>query len=199
MPRATKVIAAYDGRGLDVVDSVLLDHAQRSGVVQATTVKGKTITVHLADAARLRADDVIALDDGSFVEVVAKPEALVEARAADVAALARIAWHLGDRHIAVQLLPNRIRVLRTEATEQLLKSLGAKVMIIDAPFEPEGGAYEVPSGPAHHDHAHDDHEHHDHAHHGHDHDHAHCGHDHSHDHHGHDHARHGHDHGHKRG
>ena len=85
---------------------------------------------------------------------------------ADVAGLARLAWHLGDRHIAVQLLPNRIRVLRDGAIETLLAARGAKITPLDAPFEPEGGAY-APQ-PVHdhvHDHVHD----------------AHCGHDHSHD------------------
>ena len=186
MPRATSIIAAHAARGLSATDRVLLDHTQRAaGSLSVASVKGKT--VHIDYKERLRPDDVVALDDGSFIEIVAKPEALLEARAADVPALARIAWHLGDRHIAVQLMPNRVRALRTPATEELLKALGAKVAMIDAPFEPEGGAYEVH---AHHDHAHHVHEHHDHAHHDHHHDHAHhhhdhacgCGHDHDHKH-----------------
>lgn len=198
MPRATTIIAAHDARGLAAADSVLLDHSQRAGgTLSVVTVKGQTL--NFAFQGRLRHDDVIALDDGSHVEVVARPESLLEARAADVSALARIAWHLGDRHIAVQLLPNRIRALREPATEELLKALGAKVVTIDAPFEPEGGAYEVPQDHLHghdHDHRHG-HEHHGHHHHAHDH-HSHdhhshgdacgCGHDHSHDHHGHKHG-----------
>jgi urease accessory protein len=195
MPRATSIIAAHDARGLSASDSVLLDHAQRAaGSLSVASVKGTTVHIDFKD--RLRHDDVVALDDGSFIEIVARPEPLIEARAADVAALARIAWHLGDRHIAVQLLPNRIRALRTPATEELLRALGAKVAAIDAPFEPEGGAYDVPSAHAHHDHAHHGHDHHGHEHHHHDHAHDHacgCGHDHSHDH------AHGHDHGHHHG
>jgi len=192
MPRATNITAAHEARGLVASDSVLLDHAQRAGgAVSVVSVKGQTINIDFKG--RLRSDDIIAIDNGSLVEVVAKPEPLVEARAADVAALARIAWHLGDRHIAVQLLPNRIRALREPATEELLKALGAKVVAIDAPFEPEGGAYEVPHDISH-DHSHDHgHDHHGHDHHGHD--HSTCGHDHSHDH-GHDHG-HSHGHGHK--
>jgi len=203
MPRATNIIAAHEARGLATSDSVLLDHAQRAGgAVSVVSVKGQTINMDYKG--RLRSDDVITLDNGDHVEVVAKPEPLVEARAADVAALARIAWHLGDRHIAVQLLPNRIRALREPATEELLKALGAKVVAIDAPFEPEGGAYEVPHDHSHdHGHHHHGHDHHGHDHHGHDHSHGHhhdhgdacgCGHDHSHDH-----QHHGHDHGHSHG
>ncbi|RDV01947.1 urease accessory protein UreE [Undibacter mobilis] len=189
MPRATNIFAAHDARGLTAADSVLLDHVQRAGgSFRVATVKGQTLD--MAFQGRLHTDDVIALDDGSFVEVVASTEPLLEARAADVSALARIAWYLGDRHIAVQLLPNRIRALREPATEDLLKALGAKVTPLEAPFEPEGGAYEVPSGHSHgHDHAHHGHEHH--------HDHAcGCGHDHSHDHHAHDHDHGHHGHGH---
>jgi urease accessory protein len=79
--------------------------------------------------------------------------------------------------VPVQVLPNRIRARRDDAIAALLGSLGAKVTTIEAPFEPEGGAYESA-----HDHAHHDH------HHGHDHDH-----DHRHDH-RHDHGHHHHDH-----
>jgi urease accessory protein len=102
---------------------------------------------------------------------VAAPEPLIEVRAVDVAVLARLAWHLGDRHVPVQILPNRIRAQHDPAIETLLKSLGAKVTMIDAPFEPEGGAYASAHG---HDHHHDDHDH--------DHDHDH-GHPHGHKHH----------------
>jgi urease accessory protein len=115
---------------------------------------------------RLRTDDLLLLDDGGLVEVVAAPEPLIEARAADVASLSRLAWHLGDRHVPVQVLPNRIRARRDPAIETLLASLGAKVVAIEAPFEPEGGAYE--QHPAHDGHDHDhDHDHDAHHHHGH--------------------------------
>ncbi len=179
MKRATGVIAADHRHGRPIADTVILDYAQRSGEpAAATSVKGKAIDIHLHGAPRLRTDDLLMLDDGSLVEVVAASEPLIEARAADVTALARLAWHLGDRHIAVQLLPNRIRVQRDAAVETLLAALGAKVTLIEAPFEPEGGAYAPVQG---HDH-------------GHVHD-AHCGHDHSHDHdHGHAHSHHGHKH-----
>lgn len=193
MPRATTIIAAHDARGLAAADSVLLDHTQRAGgTLSVATVKGQAL--NFAFQGRLHHDDVIALDDGSYVEVVARPEALLEARAADVSALARIAWHLGDRHIPVQLLPNRIRALREPATEELLKALGAKVTPLEAPFEPEGGAYEVPSGHDHH-HGHEHHQDHEHHHHAHG-DACGCGHDHTHDRHDHDHGHHGHGHHH---
>ena len=161
MPRVTSVIAAGHRHDRPVVDTVVLDYAQRNAQkVTVTGVKGGTFEIHLHEPARLRTDDLLVLDDGTLVEVVAAPEPLIEVRVADVAALARLAWHLGDRHVPVQVLPNRIRVRRDPAIEALLASLGAKVAVIEAPFEPEGGAYASSHGHDHH-HGHS-HGHHDH-------------------------------------
>ena len=181
MPRATSIIVADQRDNRAVSDAVILDYEQRSANMgTVTSVKGATIEIDLRGQVRLGTDDLLLLDDGILVEVVAAPELLIEARAADVAALARLAWHLGDRHIQVELLPNRIRARRDPAIEALLISLGARVTMIEAPFEPEGGAYAPETLHARaHDHGH----HHDHQH-G-----EHCGQDHAHDH--------GHDHGHK--
>jgi len=168
MPSATKVLSAGERRGRAIADTVILDYAQRSaGKVAVKSVKGAPIDIDLRQPVRLRTDDLLLLDDGTLVEVVAAPEPLIEARGgADLPALARLAWHLGDRHVPVQVLNNRIRAKRDPAIETLLKSLGAKVVPIEAPFEPEGGAYG--SHAHHHDHAHD-HAHGHHGHHHHDH------------------------------
>jgi urease accessory protein len=157
MPKATSILDAGHRHDRPIVDTVILDYAQRSaGKATVTTVKGGTIDIVLHQPARLRTDDLLLLEDGGLVEVVAAPEPLIEARAADLAALMRLAWHLGDRHVPVQVLNNRIRARRDPAIEALLKSLGAKVSLIEAPFEPEGGAYA--SSHAHdHDHAHGHH------------------------------------------
>ena len=176
MPRATSVIAADHRHDRPVSDTVILDSTQRSAQkVTVTGAKGTVLEIDLHMPVRLRTDDLLLLDDGTLVEVVAAVEPLIEARASDLAGLSRLAWHLGDRHIAVQVLANRVRARRDEAVETLLTSLGAKVMMIDAPFEPEGGAYALSQvhhhgahGHAHHDHddccgghSHGDH-HHDH-------------------------------------
>ena len=174
MPRASSCIAVGHRHDRPVVDTVILDYVQR-GLQNATVtgVKGTVIEIGLHQPGRLRTDDLLVLDDGNLVEVVAAPEPLIEARAADVAMLARLAWHLGDRHVPVQVLPNRIRAQRDDAIEGLLASLGAKVAAIEAPFEPEGGAYRVSPAPVHrhHDHGHAHHHDHDHEHHDHHHDH----------------------------
>jgi urease accessory protein len=182
--RATKVLKSGEPHSGPVVDTLILTLEERqspSGTL--TGVNGTAVEV--AEPFRLRADDRLLLDNGSIVEIVAQPEPLIEARAADLPALARLAWHLGDRHVPVQIFERRLRLRRDPAIETLLTRLGAKVTVIEAPFEPEGGAYEAAA--AHHDHHHG----HDHGHH-HDHAHDHHGHDHDHDDHDHAHPRHGH-------
>jgi urease accessory protein len=160
MLRATSVINAANRHGRPLADTVILDYAQRSaGKVTVTGAKGTVFDIDLHMPVRLRTDDLLLLDDGTLVEVVAAPEPLIEARAPDLAGLSRLAWHLGDRHIQVQVLNNRVRARREAAVETLLTSLGAKVTMIDAPFEPEGGAYALSQA---HDHGHHGHSHHDH-------------------------------------
>ena len=92
---------------------------------------------------------MLLLEDGSAVEVVADVEPLLEVRA-EFPVLARLAWMLGDRHVPVEIMPNRLRLRRDPALESLLASAGGKVRAIDAPFSPEGGAYAI--GGAAHDH-----------------------------------------------
>ena len=171
--RATRIVpAGQRPAGSPIRDTVILDFEQRrarDGVFVG--VNGTSVELDLAEPARLRTDDSLVLEDGSLVEVVAKPEPLIEARAADVPALARLAWHLGDRHVPVELYERRLRVRRDPAVEALLQTLGAKLVAIEAPFEPEGGAY---AHAPEHDHDHDHHHGHDHAHD--------CGHDHAHHH-----------------
>jgi urease accessory protein len=194
MPRAVAILRAGAKPTGDIIDALLLDYDQRralSGVFSG--LKGTSIEAALTES--VATDDCLVLDDGTLVEIVARPEPLLEIRAADVASMARLAWHLGDRHIPAQLHQRYIRVRREAATETLLTALGVKALSIEAPFEPEGGAYS--GGHAHHHHHHDacghdhghgpdhhDHGHHDHGHHDHgDHDHDHQGrgrHDHDH-------------------
>jgi urease accessory protein len=167
MPRAARVIAATDRRERGITDTLILDYARRSArTFTATGLKGGAYDLALDTPGRLRTDDVLELDDGTLLEVVAAAEPLIEARAADVSGLMQLAWHLGDRHVPVQVLPNRVRVRHEAQLESLLQSLGAKLTLIEAPFEPEGGAY-AGSHRHHHDHSHDHGHghHHDHNHH----------------------------------
>ena len=183
--RAIRLLKSGEAHPGPVVDTLILTLEERQAPEGTLTGVNGT-AVEIAGQFRLRADDRLLLDDGSLIEVVAQPEPLIEVRATDLQALARLAWHLGDRHVPVQVFERRLRLRRDPAIETLLARLGAKVAVIEAPFEPEGGAYEAAAHDDHHAH----HDHCGHDHHAHDHDHH--NHDHSHDHHDHAHAHHGH-------
>ncbi len=191
MPRAIEVIPAARRPADAAADALILPYERRQARKgEATGTRGTHVAFDFAETVRLRTDDVLRLDDGTLVEIVAEPEPLVEARSADLASLARLAWRLGDRHVPVQVLANRLRIRADAALEAMLEASGARLTRIDAPFEPEGGAYDS-AGDRHahahghhgHDrhgyhHAHDHHHHHADRHHHDHHDHASCGHDH---------------------
>ncbi len=142
MPRAIARLAAGEAGTRPIRDTLLLDHRERktpTGV--ATGLRGHRIEFTLPRGTALFHDDLLLLDDGGVVEIVARPEPLIEIRAADASVLARAAWLLGDHHIPAELSERRLRVLRDAAIVSLLAPLGVKLGEIEAPFEPEGGAY----------------------------------------------------------
>lgn len=181
-------------------DTVVLDfddrHRRR---MTMTGTRGLAFLLDLEKAVALRGGDALVLEDGRFIEVVAAPEPLAEVRCKDPAHLVRVAWHLGNRHLPTQIMAKGLRIRRDHVIEAMVTGLGARVIEIEAPFDPEGGAY-AEAAHAHsleaasrqhaaHDHSshghssrgHGEHQH-DHAHHHHDED---CDHDHGH---GHSHA-----------
>ena len=104
MPRATRVVTAAERKDVPVADTLILPHAQRQAQKGFLFgIKGTCVELDFAEPVRLRTDDALVLDDGALIEVVAEPEPLVEVRAADLPSLARLAWHLGDRHVPVQV------------------------------------------------------------------------------------------------
>jgi urease accessory protein len=197
MIRATKVLGQHRWTQ-SAADTVVLDfddrHRRRTAM---TGTRGLEFLLDLENAVALRGGDALVLEDGRLIEVVAAPEPLVEIRGADPLHLVRVAWHLGNRHLPTQIMPKGLRIRKDHVIEAMVKGLGARIIEIEAPFDPEGGAYA--SSHAHaaeaHAHAHSSHAHANaHAHSSHDHEHGdhhhhdeHCDHDH-HDHsHAHDH------------
>lgn len=163
-------------------DTVVLDFDDRHRRRLAMTgTRGLEFLLDLEAAVALRGGDALVLEDGRLIEVVAAPEPLIEIRGSDPHHLIRVAWHLGNRHLPTQIMPKALRIRRDHVIEAMVKGLGARVIEIEAPFDPEGGAY---AGGGH-GHATDDH-HHDHGGHHHQDDHGghghHHGHDHAHDH-----------------
>lgn len=102
---------------------------------------GEEAGLFLEPGTVLRSGDRLLGNDGRVVEVVAAPERLMEARGEDPAQLARLAYHLGNRHVAVEVGPQWLRFAADAVLEQMLVGLGARVTEVVAPFEPEGGAY----------------------------------------------------------
>src|SRR5712671_7482873 len=186
MIRATRVLGQHRWKEAPA-DTVVLDFDDRHRRRMAMTgTRGLEFLLDLENAVALRGGDALVLDDNRLIEVVAAPESLLEIRGQDPQHLVRVAWHLGNRHLPTQIVPKGLRIRRDHVIEAMVKGLGARIVEIEAPFDPEGGAY-AGGGHAHapetdpHHHAAHDHSSHDHGGHGPHHDHGH-----HHDHHHHD-------------
>src|ERR1700693_1706399 len=142
MQRATSMCRADVVDESCVIDRVVLDadERQRRRIV-LTGEKGTRFLVDLPRATGLRDGDGLLLNDGGIVRVVARSEVLIEISACDAAALVRIAWHLGNRHTQVEINGERLRIRRDHVLEEMLLGLGARLALVEAPFEPERGAY----------------------------------------------------------
>ncbi len=155
--------------------------------LRAQLDSGEAVALNLPRGEVLRGGDLVVASDGRIIEVVAAPEQLLHVVCADPTALARAAYHLGNRHVPVQVGEGFLRIAADHVLEAMLQGLGATLTALEAPFEPEAGAYgahqhphgeatgaarihaygDAPEAAQAHDHAHD---------------HAGCGHDHHHHH-----------------
>ena len=151
----------------------------------AVDSQGRQVGVFLARGGAVRGGDVLVVEDGSLIAVKARAEALLAVTVGPHGApldLLRAAYHLGNRHVPLEVTPTRLQLEPDHVLADLLRRMGLVVEAVEAPFEPESGAYDAKSAGVHdhsHDHAHgQDHGYHDHDH---DHDHGHvhgpgCGH-----------------------
>jgi urease accessory protein len=104
--------------------------------------EGFEFLLDLVHATYLKHGDGLALEDGRFVEVRAAPEPIMDIACDDAAHLARLAWHVGNRHLAVQVLPGgTLRLVDDHVIADMARGLGARVLRHEAPFDPEPGAY----------------------------------------------------------
>lgn len=150
MQRAREVRTAGHWDNAKAIDQIALDaydrHRRR---VVLTAERGTTFLLDLPQATALRDGDALVLDDGAIVRIVGRPEPLIEIAAADSHELARLAWHIGNRHVDVQVVGDRLRIRRDHVIADMLRGLGARLSVIEAPFDPEGGAYDHPHGDFH--------------------------------------------------
>ena len=138
------------------IDQVLIDYDRRfRRRIVLTTLQGTDILIDEPQAVRLRDGDGLLVASG-IIRVRAQAEDLMEIHAHQDAELVRIAWHLGNRHLPVQLLGNRIRIRADHVIRDMIVGLGGHVDHVMAPFDPEAGAY---AGVHHHHHDDDDHHH----------------------------------------
>jgi urease accessory protein len=139
------------------IDQVLIDYDRRfRRRIVLTTIQGTDILIDEPQAVRLRDGDGLLVASG-IVRVRAQAEDLMEIHAHRDSDLVRIAWHLGNRHLPVQLLGNRIRIRADHVIQEMVVGLGGHVDRVMAPFDPEAGAYA--GGSQHHHHGDDDHHH----------------------------------------
>ncbi len=104
------------------------------------TAGGADVLLDLPEAIAVREGDAYELEDGGLIRVRAVAEPLLEVTAAGDT-MARIAWHIGNRHLPAQFLPGRVRILEDHVIAEMLVGLGALVTRVEAAFDPEPGAY----------------------------------------------------------
>jgi urease accessory protein len=170
MLRAIEILRAglWNAKPADVV-RLDYDHRTRRRIALAG-VGGLEFLLDLAKAPILATGDGLRLEDGRIVGVEAAPERLLEIACRDERALARIAWHLGNRHLATEIGERVVYIRDDHVIADMARGLGAEVNTVDRPFNPEGGAYAPGAvhGHGHGHHHHDDHRHDDDGHHQHD-------------------------------
>jgi len=115
---------------------------------------GQEAGIFLERGTVLRGGDLLATADGDLVEVAAAEEKVSTVRTGDSLLLARLCYHLGNRHVALEILPGRLRYLHDHVLDELVRQLGGSVVVEAAPFEPEHGAYGG-HGHSHEAHSHD--------------------------------------------
>jgi urease accessory protein len=126
--------------------------ARQKSRLRTRLVSGEEVALALPRGEVLRGGDLVIASDARVIEVVAEPEKLLHIESSE---LARVAYHLGNRHVPVEMGEGYLRIAEDHVLEEMVRKLGARVSHIEAPFEPEGGAYDSTQA-----HAHDQHHHH---------------------------------------
>ncbi|MEN8919807.1 MAG: urease accessory protein UreE [Octadecabacter sp.] len=137
LPIARSVIHRHDYHGADKVTLTYDDRFLRRKVL--TTERGSQFLVDLEHTTSLNSGDWFELEDGKLIEVVPATEALLEV----TGDLAKLAWHIGNRHTPCQIAPDRLLIQHDHVMHDMLTKLGATLRDVTEPFTPEGGAYGV--------------------------------------------------------
>lgn len=123
-------------------DTITLDESARHRRrMKMVSDNGIEFLLDLPEARLLRHKQGMKLEDGRIIEVHAEPETLYEIRGRDHQHLLQLTWHMGNRHLPTQVMEGHIRIRQDHVIKDMLVGLGATVINIKAPFDPEGGAY----------------------------------------------------------
>jgi urease accessory protein len=138
---ANRLIRKQDRSAETPIDSVTLDsdrrHLRRA---RAVSDAGQDVLIDLHEASILRQGDALAVE-GGIIEVRAAPEELLEIKTQDALSLARLAWHLGNRHTPAELTADAIYIQPDHVLQHMAEGLGAAVTQVMRAFQPEIGAY----------------------------------------------------------
>ena len=151
LPRAIAVLErdAWDPAHSAGAVTLDLDHRQRRRI-RLSDDRGRAFLLDLPKAVTLRPGQGLALDSGDVLAVRAAPEPIADLRCTDAVHLARLAWHLGNRHTPVQVVDaTTLRIRDDHTLTHMAEGLGAAVTRRTAPFEPEPGAYSAGHGHGH--------------------------------------------------
>ena len=165
------------GRGLSAVllkraSAVVLDwDTRQKSRFDTDDSQGRQLGVFLPRGTAVRGGDVLVAEDGSLIKVIAQPQPVMRvtpcAEHGSPFDLVRAAYHLGNRHVQIELTPAHLQIEPDHVLAEMLAKMHLDVAELLAPFEPEGGAYASHAGHEHghgHEQGHDDHTKHDHAH-----------------------------------
>ena len=142
MCTASEIVSAGRWPREDERDRITLTYDERRRRrIHLVADGGTEFLLDLREAAVMREGDGLRLEEGGYIRVGAALEQLIEATASTAEALARLAWHLGNRHLPVEIGRACLRLRRDHVIEEMLRRLGATLRPVNAPFNPESGAY----------------------------------------------------------
>ncbi|RCL00074.1 MAG: urease accessory protein [Candidatus Tokpelaia sp. JSC189] len=140
--RSTNIIPAGNSGKIEVQGTILLPHRERHIRRKLLYFEnGDMIMLDLQHAVQLSEGDILTTESGQYFQIEAARELLYEVKGKDALHLLELAWHLGNRHLAVEVFPDRLMLLRDDVIGAMLKTLGATVREIKASFQPLHGAY----------------------------------------------------------
>lgn len=157
---STKLDHIHSDTEIADVVSLSFDLRQKSRI-RVTLQSGVEAALYMQRGTILRGGDFLQADSGEIIEVIAADQAMMKVTATTSKALTRAAYHLGNRHVPLEIGDGWLKLETDSVLKDMLLGLGVQVEELQAPFEPESGAYAAGGGHHHH---HDDEHSHDHVH-----------------------------------